>query len=201
MFVLTETLATMGGVYLLKKTFDRAPRRKVPLAGIVSPASGKVISIQTINPKEFTFIKKGVSNTVSLPGLGARATMIVIEMNIRDVHVQRAPIAGRVVYSKHIAGKHKNVLHNKQKVDSFIKNEKQITVSEGDEFSVGVIQVAGFVARRITTKVRVGQKIKKGSIIGRISFGSQTILILPNSKNLSIKVGDRVTDGTTVIQS
>lgn len=200
MFVLTETLATMGGVYLLKKTFDRAPRRKIPLIGIVSPASGKVISIQTINPKEFSFVKKGVTNTVSLPGLGARATMIVIEMNIRDVHVQRAPIAGRVVYSKHIRGKHKNVLHNKQKVDSFIENEKNITVIQGDECSVGVIQVAGFVARRITTKVRVGQKIKKGSILGRISFGSQTILILPYTKHLEVVTGVKVIDATTIIQ-
>ncbi len=190
----------MGGVYLLKKTFDRAPRRKVPLVGIVSPASGKVISIQTINPKEFTFIKKGVVNAVHLPELGNRATMIVIEMNIRDVHVQRAPIAGRVVYSKHIAGKHRNVLHSKKKETSYIKNEKNITIIQGDSFSVGVIQVAGYVARRISTRVHVGQKIKKGSIIGRISFGSQTILILPYAKDLSIKIGDRVTDGTTVMK-
>lgn len=189
-----------GSIVLLKKTFDRAPRRRIPVDGVVSPATGKVIAIESIRPREFTFIKKGVANTVHLPELGSRATMIVIEMNIRDVHVQRAPVAGRVVYSKRISGKHKNVLRGKNKADSYIKNEKNITIIEGETMSVGVIQVAGFVARRISTHVRVGQKIKKGSVLGKISFGSQTILLLPYTKNVQIKIGQKVTDGTSIIQ-
>ena len=199
MEVILGTIAGAGAVAGLKRVFDRAPRRKIPESGIVSPASGKVIEIIDINPANFEFIKKKIKNSVSLPELGQSAKMIVIEMNIRDVHVQRAPIDGTVIYSKHFSGRHKNVIHSKSKKDSVYINEKQITVFKGMDFSVGVIQIAGFVARRIKSRVHVGQNILKGAIIGKISFGSQTILILPNTLRIKIKIGDRVTDGETVI--
>lgn len=199
MEIIIGTIASATAVAGLKKVFDRAPKRKIPESGVVSPASGKVIAIQDIDPSNFEFIKKKIKNTVSLPELGSSAKIIVIEMNIRDVHVQRAPIEGTVIYSKHFSGKHKNVIHSKGKKDSVYINEKQITVVKGENFSVGIIQVAGFVARRIKSRVHMGQNISKGAIIGRISFGSQTILILPNTLSIKICIGDRVIDGETLI--
>lgn len=199
MEVIIGTIAGASALVGLKKVFDRAPKRKIPESGIVSPASGKVIEIVDIDPTKFEFVKKKIKNTVSLPELGTKAKMIVIEMNIRDVHVQRAPIEGVVIYSKHFSGKHKNVIHNKGKKDSVYINEKQITVIKGKDFSTCVIQVAGFVARRIRSRVHINQFVKKGAVIGKISFGSQTILILPNTLNIKIRIGDRVTDGETLI--
>lgn len=199
MELITGTIAGATGVYILKKTFDRAPKRNIPESGIVSPASGKIIAIENIDPTDFFFYKKGVRNDLRIPELGRKALMIVIEMNIKDVHVQRSPIDGKVVFSKHIKGRHKNVIHGKKKKDAVYENEKQITVIEGDVTNACVIQVAGFVARRIKTRVSVGKKVKKGQIIGKISFGSQTILILPNKKRVSVNIGDRVIDGETIV--
>lgn len=199
MEVITGTLTSLGSLYIAKKTFDRSPRRKVPALGIVSPASGKIIAIENINPEKFDFKKKGILNTVVLPDLGTSAKMLIIEMNIKDVHVQRAPIQGKIVYKRHIKGRHKNVIYGRKKVSSYIENEKYITIFKGDDISVAVIQVAGLVARRIKNKYKVGKELNKGDIFGKITFGSQTILLLPQSASLQIKIGDRVIDGETII--
>lgn len=178
--------------------FARVIPRTTPSTGIVSPASGKVIALfDSANPT-VVFEKQGITNTVGLPEFTTPVHVILIELNLDDVHVQRAPITGTIVRMDHFDGDHVNAL-GKDKTTIAATNEKVVTLFKNDKTLVGVVQVAGRAARRIKNNISAGSSVHTGEMYGRILLGSQVVLIIPQEIPLTVSVGDRVIDGETII--
>lgn len=180
--------------------FNRDPKRIVPEnSSVISPADGVIIDIRQFSENDFAFLKKGTENTVSLPDEFLPAQAVVIEMNIHNIHVQRAPISGIVTHQEYIPGAFANAIFNTDKRELFKENEKMITIIENDETWAVVVQVAGFVARRIQSDIEVGEFVHQGDRIGNITLGSQVVLIIPESHYLNVSQGQRVFDTLTTI--
>ena len=163
--------------------FFRNPQREVPsdLATIVSPADGKVILTDEVQELEF---------------LGAPARRVAIFMNIFDVHVNRAPLAGRVVDSRHYDGRFLAAF----KEEAEQSNEQQAILWEtvaGPR--VLTVQIAGLLARRIVPAVTAGDVLAKGAPFGIICFGSRVDLYLPQNCDIMVRVGDRVKAGESIV--
>ena len=183
--------------------FGRAPMRTVPTNGIVSPSSGTVIAVYDAQSPDIIFMKKGVENAVSIPEIPGPVSVIVIELTPFDVHVQRAPISGTVTRTDHYDGDHKSAL-GAEKLTLASGNEKVVTIFKDDKNPtdvVGVVQVAGRVARRIRNSIHAGDSILKGAMYGRIILGSQTVVVLPKSDGILVHVGDKLIDGETIISN
>lgn len=186
------------GLFVFSIVFYRDPERSIPIEKniIISPADGKVISIDAVKGGEIPFtIKNG--EIIYLPELKGiiegNFTMVSIYMGPLDVHVNRAPISGRVIDIIYIEGGHFPAFG-----DVFTQNERNIVVIDGDTRTV-TIQIAGTVARRIDCFVNEGQTLDRGDKIGRIKLGSQVVVMYPSSSLTRIKVGDKVKAGETII--
>lgn len=186
------------GLLVFSIVFYRDPQRSIPIEKniIISPADGKVISIDAVKGGEIPFtIKNG--EIIYLPELNGiieeNFTMISIYMGPLDVHVNRAPISGRVIDIIYIEGGHLPAFGN-----VFTENERNIVVIDGDVRTV-TVQIAGTVARRIDCYVNEGQTLNIGDKIGRIKLGSQVVVMYPSNSSTRIKVGDNVKAGETII--
>jgi len=180
--------------------FNRAPQRQVPDGRvIISPANGRLAAIKKIDDQEVSFIKGDIINNLKVSNLLPPFWVMIIEMNVNNVHVQRAPISGTVASQEYFPGKFKNVIVAKNKEELVNLNEKMLTIIAGEEFKVGVIQVAGQLARRIKSAVSVGQQLAAGEIFGRITLGSQVILLIPGDLKLKVNEGQKVIDGETIM--
>lgn len=162
--------------------FFRDPERVVPEGRglFVSPADGKVILVKDVYEKDY---------------LQADTKQISIFMSPLNVHVNRAPCAGKVTYVKHTPGKFMAAY----KDDASIKNENIVMALEGEQGRVLVRQVAGFVARRAVCRVKPGDLLKRGERYGMIKFGSRLDVYLPKNATISVQPGDKVLAGETVI--
>ncbi|MDR3425183.1 MAG: phosphatidylserine decarboxylase [Alphaproteobacteria bacterium] len=171
--------------------FFRDPSRATPTRSglIVSPADGKVVAIQDVVPDpEFD--------------LGdAKRTRISIFLNVFDVHVNRIPTDGAVIARRYRTGKFFNASLDKASVD----NERMaLTLRlEGDHpragEKIGVVQIAGLIARRIVCDAQEGQQVKAGQRFGIIRFGSRTDLYLPQGVSPLVTVGQYMIGGETVL--
>ena len=165
--------------------FFRDPTRTVPQRDglVVSPADGVVIGIETVTPPAEL-------------NLGSETrTRVSIFLSLLDVHVTRAPIAGRIESSVHTPGIYKNA----GAPEAPSENERQSIVIEArNAVKLGVVLVAGFVARRIVTAVNAGDNLTAGERIGIIRFGSRVDLYLPSSA-LLVSEGQRTLAGETII--
>jgi phosphatidylserine decarboxylase len=179
----------------------KAPSRTIPDGdSIISPAHGKIIEIKTVETPDILFEKKGIENRVLIPEISFPAKLIAIEMTPLDIHVQRAPISGTVFRVDHHRGKHKNAM-GKGMYNLVEENEKSILIIGNEKEKVAVIQVAGIAARRIRNIAEVGDQLGRGSIYGRILFGSQVVIIIPHNRKLCVELGQRTIDGETVLAS
>jgi len=163
--------------------FFRDPERAIPGEPevIVAPADGKVVLVDAV--QETGFLK-------------SPAQRVAIFMNVFDVHVNRAPVAGQVKEVKHRAGDYKAAFRQ----DAAVRNEQQAVVFDtgaGRQFLV--VQIAGLLARRIIAFVKPGQQLARGERFGMICFGSRVDLYLPGEVDLQVKVGDRVKAGSSII--
>lgn len=177
--------------------FLRDPEREIPSGNnIVAPADGKIINIIKIN-KEKLGIKKGLIGKVNvLCSDGIReGYLISIFMSIFNVHVNRAPIDGEVINIRHKRGKFFMAFD----IEKSFLNENNEVIMKTKIGKIKIIQIAGFLARRIECFVKKNQKVNKGDKIGRIVVGSQVSLILPDNVKLSVKVGDNVRCGETIL--
>ena len=165
--------------------FFRDPERvtRADDAFIVSPADGVVSAIGPMRPP------------VEL-GLGTEPlTRISVFMNVFSVHVNRVPIAGRVRRAVRKAGKFLNAELDKASVE----NERAGIVIEGEYGTVGVVQVAGLIARRILFWKEESQIVEQGERYGLIRFGSRVDVYLPANAYARVALGQTATAGETVL--
>jgi phosphatidylserine decarboxylase len=123
--------------------------------------------------------------------------LVGIEMSILDVHVNRAPIEGKIIYQK-IAGRDFLSL---RETAALMDNERVTTVIDNQRFKIGVIQIASRLVRRIVLYLTEGDDVERGQRIGMIRFGSQVDVVIPklDTVKLCIHPGDRVKAGLTIL--
>ncbi len=185
--------------------FYRDPERNSPQREgvIVSPADGKVLYVKEIRNGEVPFSKKKgrkfkLEELTKVDFLkNTMAYQIGIGMNFLNVHVNRAPISGQVVFLKHIPGKFLSL----KREEAVLVNERVTISIENSTFKVAVVQIASRLVRRIVPYVREGQRVSRGERIGIIKFGSQVDLLLPELPGLKIcvKPGDEVIAGVSIV--
>lgn len=179
--------------------FYRDPKRKIPSGNnIVSPADGKVIRILNINQGRIK-INKGLIGKIQTTAkdIAGECFVISIFMSPLDVHINRAPVDGTVVSVRHEKGR----FFAAYNLEKSLNNEKNEVVIKNREIGkIKVIQIAGFLARRIICNVKKNEKVNKGGKIGKIVLGSQVTLIMP-SKNIRLRVSinQKVKAGSTII--
>ena len=118
-----------------------------------------------------------------------------IFLSVFDVHVNRAPIAGRVTYLQHHPGLFLDARH----LEATSKNEAMTWAFEGSRATLVVRQITGAIARRIVPWSRLGDALQRGERFGMIRFGSRTEVYVPLDCEITVKIGDRVKGGETVI--
>ncbi len=185
-FVLWPPLGwLLAGVTAWIVYFFRDPARVTPMRDglVVSAADGRISSIEKVVPPAEL-------------GLGTQERVrISTFLSIFDVHIQRAPVAGRIVRSVYIPGAFLNAALDKASEE----NERSALVLEmpgGGE--IGVVQIAGLVARRIVTFSREGDSLASGQRFGLIRFGSRVDVFLPPGHHALVSVGQRAIAGETV---
>jgi phosphatidylserine decarboxylase len=180
----------LAGFTVWIAAFFRDPVRVTPDAPglIVSPADGLISLIVNVDPPRQLVGEGGLPE--------APCTRISVFMNVFDVHVNRAPIAGtcsRIVY---VPGKFLNADLDKASDD----NERQYFIFEGaDGTRVAITQIAGLVARRIMRFIEPGAKLSAGERIGLIRFGSRVDVFLPAGYVPTVIVGQRAISGETIL--
>ena len=170
--------------FLFIVSFFRMPVRQLTIndEAIVSPADGKVVVIEEVEPDEFYKEKR---------------IQLSVFMSPANVHVNRLPIAGNIVYNKYHPGKFLVAWHPKSSTD----NERWSVVVENSKGSILCKQIAGALARRICNYSTVGQSFKQCDEYGFIKFGSRVDLLLPVGTKIHAKIGDVVKGGVTVLAS
>lgn len=166
--------------------FFRDPERVTPLVDglVISPADGRVSAIETVVPPP----------ELDLPR--EPMTRISIFMNVFDVHVNRSPISARISQLRYVPGLFVNAELDKASED----NERQaLTLELKDGTKIGVVQIAGLVARRIVKFVSEGESLQTGQRFGLIRFGSRVDVYLPKSIAPLACLGQRAVAGETVL--
>ncbi len=189
---------------LLLWRFYRDPERISPEdeSAILSPADGKIIYIKKIEKGKIPFSEKkgktfSLNDFIQADVLPHEGYLIGIAMTYLDVHVNRAPISGRINLIKHIKG----IFISLKRKEAVIQNERALIIVDGKHFKLGIVQIASRLVRKIVPYIKEGQEVDKGDRIGMIKLGSQVDLILPKISSLEIKVhpGDKVKAGSSII--
>ena len=198
-FILLFCLVTCGVSYFLPQFiwpgsflsiwcvyFFRNPKRTTPLLDnlVISPADGRVLSTGMTELPADLLLPAGKWRRIS------------IFMNVFDVHGNRAPVAGKVIATQY----HEGVFLNASFDKASEKNERQNMVLEtisGQQ--VGVVQIAGLLARRIILEVAVGDQLNVGQQYGIIRFGSRVDVWLPESITVQVLPGQTMIAGETVL--
>ncbi len=188
-------LILLISLFLLQ--FYRDPKRTIPEGDvIVSPADGKVMKIIRTSEKSIT-VDKGYIGKIKTYTKDVCDDCVVISifMSPIDAHINRAPITGKVISMRHTPGK----FFAAYDLEKSLMNEKNEIIIENEGMKVKVIQIAGFLARRIIPYVKEGQEVSKGEKIGQIALGSQATLIMPSNVKIKIKEGQQVYAGSSII--
>lgn len=190
--------------------FLRNPKRTIPLGNnIVSPADGKIIKIikydyqnnPSINNDGFEIRENKLGKVlVKTKDVSLRGWLIVIMMNIHNMHRQKAPIDGEIMSIKYSKGKFFNAVRKAHDMRASLENESNEILMKTIVGNIKVIQVAGVMAKKIVCAVKEGQMVLKGDSLGLIKLGSQVILVLPeNNIELKVKEKDKVKAGSGII--
>lgn len=166
--------------------FFRDPPRVTPLRDglVVSPADGRVSAIEHVRPPA----ELGLGDTERL--------RISIFLSVFDVHINRSPVAGHVTRSLYVPGSFLNAALDKASEE----NERRVLViTRPDGSQIGVVQIAGLIARRIVTFIGEGEKIGTGERFGLIRFGSRVDIYLPAGQGTLVAIGQRAIGGETVL--
>jgi phosphatidylserine decarboxylase len=183
---LTWALIGLWGLFIVFTFyFFRDPDPMVPTGPdlVIAPGHGKVDVIDAMAETEF---------------MGGECQRISIFLSVIDVHVQNAPVAGRVAYFKHSPGQYLSAL----KSDCAKFNENVligIDTTEPRGEKVGVRLIAGLIARRIVPWINQNDTVQRGERISLIQFGSRVEVYLPRRAKIKVNLGDKVIGGETVI--
>jgi len=163
------------GQALFMAYFFRDPQRKVPTEAdiVVSAADGKVTRVEDRENGKF----------------------VSVFLSPVDVHINRAPIAGKVVKVELFQGKKAPATSN----EASQTNERNAMTIEGEKMTVVCTQIVGILARRIVCWRKAGDNVEIGEKYGLIKFGSRTDLLMPKNVEITVKIGDRVVGGETII--
>jgi phosphatidylserine decarboxylase len=179
-----KTVMIIAGVFIFLFTlnFFRDPERTPPASkgAIVSPADGTVLFVKEVEERKF---------------LNSRGLQVSIFMSPLNVHVNRIPVTGQVDYLNYIKGEYL-VASDDKASDKNERCEIGITSPFG---KVLFTQVAGYVARRIITDLKTGQRANIGERFGMIKFGSRVDVVVPASWKAMVKKGDKVTAGESIL--
>lgn len=160
--------------------FFRDPQRIAPSESrvIVSPADGRITRIRALAPED------------------ENSPMVIsIFLSPLDVHINRSPMAGKIINVTYTQGK---FLMATKEASSLVNEQNALTI-HGEEVTVVCKQIAGVLARRIICWKRAGDEVALGERFGLIKFSSRTDLILPRNVQLEVREGMRVKGGATVI--
>lgn len=160
--------------------FFRDPQRQPPSEPdvVVAPADGRVTRVSAL-----------------APGRESSATLVSIFLSPLDVHINRAPIAGRVTDVSYTRGKFLMATDER----ASLVNEQNVLTIEGDKVSVVCKQIAGILARRIVCWKHKDDCVALGERIGLIKFSSRTDVVLPENVKVIVTKGMKVRGGTTII--
>jgi phosphatidylserine decarboxylase len=163
-------------------SFFRVPSRKVSVGEklVISPADGKVVVIEETMDEEYFKEKR---------------LQVSIFMSPANVHQNRVPVSGEVVYSKYHKGKYLVAWNPK----SSTENERHSIVIKNQAGEILVKQIAGAVAKRIINYLTIGQKVEQSAEMGFIKFGSRVDVLLPLGTPVSIKLNQNVKAGVTIL--
>ena len=162
--------------------FFRNPERITPDVerAVVAPADGRIIYLGDVHEELFD----------------AEMVKISIFMSVFNVHVNRAPVSGRVTDIRYIKGKFLDVRDER----ATFENEQNCMLVESDEGTkIKVVQVAGLIARRIVCYPGIGDRLVRGKRYGLIRFGSRLDVYLPKDTELRVAMGDKTVAGETIL--
>src|SRR5579872_7147148 len=165
--------------------FFRDPNPKVPPGPnlVLAPGHGKVDTIDTVTEPEF---------------MGGECQRVSIFLSVFDVHVQNAPLTGRIAFFKHSPGQYLNAM----RADCGQFNENVLIGIEAGEprgAKIGVRLIAGLIARRIVPWIAQNDVIERGERISLIQFGSRADVYLPKDAKIKVKLGDHVVGGESIL--
>ena len=170
------------GLLIFLISFFRIPKRNL-FAGddsIVAPADGKVVAIEEVEADEY---------------FTDRRIQVSIFMSPLNVHVNRNPVSGDVLYSQYHKGKYLVAWHPK----SSTENERHTIVYRSNGKDLLIKQIAGALAKRIVNYLEAGQQVKQGDEMGFIKFGSRVDILLPLNAKVQVKIGENAKGGITVV--
>ncbi len=180
--VMGLTLLITISFWLFILSFFRIPSRvhTIQEGVVVAPADGEVVVIEEVQADEY---------------FSDRRIQVSIFMSPLNVHVNRNPVSGEVVYSQYHPGKYLVAWHPK----SSTENERHSVVYRTQGKEILVKQIAGALAKRIVNYLKPGQQVKQTEEMGFIKFGSRVDLLLPLDAKILVKLGDKPQGGVTVL--
>jgi phosphatidylserine decarboxylase len=170
------------GLLLFLISFFRIPKRKLSTGddSVIAPADGKVVTIEEVEADEY---------------FADRRIQVSIFMSPLNVHVNRNPVSGDVMYSEYHKGKYLVAWHPK----SSTENERHTVVYKSHGKELLIKQIAGALAKRIVNYLQAGQQVKQSEEMGFIKFGSRVDVLLPLNAKVKVKINEIVKGGVTVI--
>lgn len=179
-FVLVATTL----LWLFIVSFFRIPKRTHTIGenDIICPADGKVVVIEEITDVEY---------------FKDQRIQVSVFMSPANVHVNRNPISGDVLYSQYHPGKYLVAWHPK----SSTENERHSVVLQNDKGIILVKQIAGALAKRIVNYLKPGMQVKQNEELGFIKFGSRVDVLLPPDAKVKVQLNQKVKGGVTVLAS
>jgi phosphatidylserine decarboxylase len=165
--------------------FFRDPPRVTPLRDglVIAPGDGKISTVERVRPPAELGLGDGERLRIS------------IFLSIFDVHINRAPIAGRIARSVYVQGSFLNAANDKA---SELNERRATIIATATSGEIAVVQIAGLIARRIVSFVREGDSVGTGQRIGLIRFGSRVDVYLPPACGALVAPGQRAVGGETV---
>jgi phosphatidylserine decarboxylase len=166
--------------------FFRDPARVTPLRDglVISGADGRISGIEAVKPPaELGF---GPEERVRISTF----------LSVFDVHINRAPIAGKIIRSVYVPGAFFNAALDKASEEN---ERRALVIQTANGAEIGVVQIAGLVARRIVTFSNEGDNVGAGQRFGLIRFGSRVDIYLPPGRHALVSVGQRTIGGETVL--
>ena len=163
-------------------SFFRIPKRKLYSGdnAVGAPADGTVVAIEEVEADEY---------------FSDRRIQVSIFMSPLNVHANRNPVSGDVLYSQYHKGKYLVAWHPKSSTD----NERHTVVYRSNGKDLLIKQIAGALAKRIVNYLQAGQQVKQGEEMGFIKFGSRVDILLPLNAKIQVKIKDNVKGGVTVV--